>query len=54
MMSFARGFAKYITGGQKISTYVTQGDKVVIKELPAVFKLDRLPHPRRRPVDREL
>ena len=35
MMSFARGFAKYITGGQKISTDVTQGDKVIIKELPA-------------------
>ncbi len=38
LMSFARGIAKYITGGQKISTYVTQGDKVIIKELPAVFK----------------
>jgi len=39
MMTFARGFAKYITGGQKISTYVTQGDKVVIKELPPIFKV---------------
>ncbi len=38
LMTFARGFAKYITGGQKISTYVTQGDKVIIKELPPVFK----------------
>ncbi len=42
LMTFARGFAKYITGGQKISTYVTQGDKVIIKELPQVFKFDRL------------
>ena len=39
LMTFARGFAKYITGGQKISTYVTQGDKVIIKELPQVFKV---------------
>ena len=39
LMTFARGFAKYITGGQKISTYVTQGDKVIIKELPQVFKI---------------
>jgi len=28
-----------LTGGQKISTYVTQGDKVIIKELPQVFKV---------------
>ncbi|NJL71285.1 MAG: ABC transporter permease [Candidatus Competibacteraceae bacterium] len=40
VMHFARGFAKYITGGMKISTYVTQPDgKVVIKELPAIFRL---------------
>jgi len=39
LMTFARGFAKYITGGQKISTYVTQGDKVIIKQLPTVFKV---------------
>lgn len=40
MMSFARGFAKYITGGKKISTYVTQADgKVVIKELPHILRL---------------
>ena len=38
MTEFARGVAKYITGGQKISTYVTQGDKVIIKELPQIFK----------------
>jgi ribose transport system permease protein len=38
MMTFARGIAKYITGGQKISTYVTQGEKVIIKELPTIFK----------------
>jgi ribose transport system permease protein len=39
MMTFARGLAKYITGGQKISTYVTMPDgEVVIKELPQVFK----------------
>ncbi len=39
LMTFAHGFARYITGGQKISTYVTQGDKVIIKELPQVFKV---------------
>jgi ribose transport system permease protein len=38
LMYFARGFAKYITDGKKISTYVTLADKVVIKEMPAVFK----------------
>jgi ribose transport system permease protein len=39
VMSFARGLAKYITGGKKISTYVTMPDgQVVIKELPQVFK----------------
>lgn len=38
MMTFARGFAKYITKGQKISTYITdsEGD-VIILELPQVF-----------------
>jgi len=39
MMTFARGLAKYITGGQKISTYITNADgEVIIKELPGVFK----------------
>jgi ribose transport system permease protein len=39
MMTFARGLAKYITGGQKISTYITNADgEVVIKELPGIFK----------------
>lgn len=39
MMTFARGFAKYITKGQKISTYLTDADgNVIIKELPDIFK----------------
>jgi ribose transport system permease protein len=38
MASFARGLAKYITGGQKISTYVTKGGQVIIKQLPPIFK----------------
>lgn len=38
VMEFGRGFAKLITGGQKISTYVTQGGKVIIKQLPPIFK----------------
>ncbi|MCG8452020.1 MAG: ABC transporter permease [Spirochaetales bacterium] len=39
MMTFARGFAKYITGGQKISTYLTDADgNVIIKELPQIFQ----------------
>ena len=39
VMTFARGFAKYITGGQKISTYLTNADgEVIIKELPGVFR----------------
>jgi len=39
MMTFARGFAKYITGGQKISTYIANpnGD-VITKKLPEIFK----------------
>jgi ribose transport system permease protein len=40
MMTFARGFAKQITGGMKISTYVTQANgEVVIKKLPQIFKM---------------
>lgn len=40
MMTFARGFAKQITGGMKISTYVTQPNgEVIIKELPRIFKM---------------
>ncbi len=39
MMTFARGLAKYITGGKKISTYITNSDgEVIIKELPGIFK----------------
>src|SRR5208337_205380 len=38
LMSFARGFAKLVTEGKKISTYVEEGGKVVIKQLPPVFK----------------
>jgi ribose transport system permease protein len=38
LMYFARGFAKWITEGKKISTYVTIGDKVIVKEMPAIFK----------------
>jgi len=39
MMTFARGAAKYITGGQKISTYITNAEgEVVIKKLPEIFK----------------
>jgi ribose transport system permease protein len=38
LMSFARGFAKLITEGKKISTYVEQGGKVIIKQLPPIFK----------------
>ncbi|HOX31436.1 MAG TPA: ABC transporter permease [Spirochaetales bacterium] len=39
MQYFARGLAKYITGGKKISTYVTaKSGEVVIKELPSIFK----------------
>jgi ribose transport system permease protein len=38
MMTFARGFARYITNGKKISTYVeTTGGDVLIKELPKIF-----------------
>ncbi|OQY35350.1 MAG: hypothetical protein B6241_02340 [Spirochaetaceae bacterium 4572_59] len=40
MMTFGRGVAKYITGGQKISTYLTNSDgEVIIKELPRIFKV---------------
>jgi len=39
MMTFARGFAKYITGGQKISTYLTNSNgEVIAKELPKIFR----------------
>lgn len=39
MMTFARGLAKYITGGQKISTYITNSQgEVIIKKLPRIFK----------------
>jgi ribose transport system permease protein len=38
MMTFARGFARYITDGRKISTYVQDpSGGFVIKELPKIF-----------------
>lgn len=40
MMVFARGLAKFVSGGTKITTYVTEPDGTSrVMELPAIFRL---------------
>ena len=40
MMTFARGAARLVTGGKKVSTYVQDGSGgFLIKELPEIFSL---------------